>query len=113
MQSCCVFAVVAGVSASPALENLHIRTAQSHGMRVVMVCTSSKSSALPQRATWKRLALVAQRASTHHSRSMLAKNVPVCGGRCSGDEWSLMHLFVFLQVLMSTADLYSAARPIN
>ena len=34
MQSRCACAVVAGALASSALENLHVHTAQSHGMRV-------------------------------------------------------------------------------
>ena len=41
---------------------------------------------------FKRLALVARRASTYHSRNILAKNISVCGGRRSAHEWSLMHL---------------------
>ena len=46
-------------------------------------------------------------ASAHHSRNIFAKNIPVCGGRCSGYEYMVTH------VSMSTANLYSAARPIN
>ena len=35
------------------------------------------------------------RASAHHSRNIFfAKNIPVCGGRGSGYEWSLMCLHV-------------------
>ena len=30
-------------------------------------------------------------AHTMHSRNIFAKNVPVCGGRCSGYERSLMY----------------------
>ena len=51
MQSRCACAVVAGASACPALENLHVCTAQSHGMGVLTVCTSSKSGTPPRRAT--------------------------------------------------------------
>ena len=57
----------------------------------------------------KRLALVARRASALHSRNIFAKKNSVCGGRRSAHEWSLMYLFVFLRVSISTANLYSVA----
>ena len=52
----------------------------------------------------KRLALEARRAGALHSRNILAQNISVCGGRRSAHEWPLMHPFVFLQSLISTAN---------
>ena len=43
----------------------------------------------------KRLALVARWAGALNSRNILARNISVCGGRCSAHEWSLMHPIFF------------------
>ena len=95
MQSRCACAVVDGASASSALEELHVCTAQIHGMGVSIGWSAPpRNHVHPHKEAfandWRSWL---DAASAHHSRNMFAKKIFqfVVAGAVVMSAWSLMY----------------------